>query len=69
MSSQYKRDLYLICRSTKDSKLKSYSKTYCRILSEVIKMAKKLHYNKLIINSNNKVKTVWDIVKMETKKR
>ena len=69
ISSQHKRDLYLICRSTKDSTLKSYYKTYCRILSEVIKMAKKLHYNKLIINSNNKVKTIWDIVKTETKKK
>jgi hypothetical protein len=28
-------------------------------------MAKKLHYNKHIINSNNKVKTIWNIVKME----
>ena len=32
-------------------------------------MAKKLHYNKLIINSNNKVKIIWDIVKMESKKK
>jgi hypothetical protein len=67
--SQHRRDLYLICRSTKDPKLKSYYKTYCRILSEVMKMAKKLHYNKLIINSNNKLKIMWDIVKMETKKK
>ena len=36
------------------------------MLSEVIKTAKKLHYNKLITNSNNKVKTIWDIVKTET---
>jgi hypothetical protein len=64
ISSQHKRDLYLICGSTKDPKLKSYYKTYCRILSEVIKMAKILHYNKLIINSNNKLKTIWNTVKM-----
>ena len=42
---------------------------YCRILSEVIKTAKKLYYNKLIINSNNKVKSIWNIVKMVTKKK
>jgi hypothetical protein len=68
ISSQHKRELYLLCRGTNDPKLKRYYKTYCRILSEVIKTAKKLHYNKLIINPNNKVKTIWDIVKMETKK-
>ena len=39
---------------------------YCRILSEVIKTAKKSHYDKLITNSNNKVKTIWDIVKTGT---
>jgi hypothetical protein len=66
ISSQHKRNLYLICRNTKDPKLKSHYKTYCRILSEVTKTAKKLHYNKLIINSNNNVKTTCDIVKMET---
>jgi len=37
-------------------------------LSEVIKAAKKLYYNKLIINSNNKAKSIWNIVKTVTKK-
>jgi len=69
ISSQHKRDLYLLCRNTEDPKIKNYYKTYCRILSEVIKTAKKLHYNKLIINSSNKVRTIWDIVKTETKKK
>ena len=55
ISSQHKRDLYLLYRDTKDPKLRNYYKQYCRILTEVIKTAKKLHYNKLIINSNNKV--------------
>jgi hypothetical protein len=68
ISSQHKRDLYLLCRGTKNPKLKSYYKTYCGILSEVIKTAKKLHYNKRIINCNNEVKTMWDILKTETKK-
>jgi len=69
ISIQHKRDLYLLCGSTKDPKLKNYYKTYCRILSDVIKTAKKLYYNKLIINSNNRGKSIWNIVKTETKKK
>jgi len=42
ISSQRKRELYLLYRSTTDSKLKNYYKRYCRILSDVIKNAKKL---------------------------
>jgi hypothetical protein len=48
ISSQHKRDLYLICRNIKILVLKSYYETYCGILSEVIKMAK----NYTIINSS-----------------
>jgi hypothetical protein len=65
ISSQHKRDLHLLCRDTKDPKLKSYYKTYCRTLSEVIKTAKKLHYNKLLTNSNNKMKTMWNMLKLK----
>jgi len=59
----------LLCRSTNHPKLKNHYKTHCRILSEVIKTAKKLYYNKLIINYNNKAKSIWNIVKMVTKKK
>jgi len=59
----------LLCGSTNDPKLKNHYKTYCRILSEVINTAKKLYYNKLITNSNNKAKSIWNIVKMVTKKK
>jgi hypothetical protein len=51
----------LICRSIKEPKLKNHYKTYCRILTEVIKTDKKSHYNKLIINSSNKTKTLCEI--------
>jgi len=68
ISSQHKRDLYLLCRSTEKLKLKKHYITHCRILSDVIKTAKKLYYNKLITNSNNRAKSIWNIVKMETKK-
>jgi hypothetical protein len=47
ISGQHKRGLYLQCRSTKDTKLKNYYKTYCRILSDVINIAK----NYIIMNS------------------
>ena len=39
--------MYLLCRSTNNPKLKNHYKTYCRILSDVIKTAK----NYIIINS------------------
>jgi hypothetical protein len=60
ISSQNKRDLYLLCRSTNNPKLKKYYKTYCRILSDVIKTAKKLYYNKLITKSNNNTKSLME---------
>jgi len=47
ISSQHKRDLYLLCRITNNPKLKNHYKTYCRILSDVIKTAK----NYIVINS------------------
>jgi len=62
ISSQHNRELYLLCRSTKDSKLNNYYKKYCRILSDVIKTAKKRYYNKVLINSNNKLKTSWHTI-------
>ena len=38
-------------------------------MSEVIKAAKKIHYNKLFIRSKNKVKTMWNLVRSETNKQ
>jgi hypothetical protein len=38
-------------------------------LSEVIKAAKKTHYNKLFICSKKKVKTMWNLVKSKTNKQ
>jgi hypothetical protein len=39
---------------------------YSKILSKVIKTAKKLHYNDQIIHSHNKIKATWNIIKSET---
>jgi len=55
----------LLCRDTKYLKLRNYYTSYCRILNEVIKTGKKLYHNKLITNSNDKIKTMWNIVKTE----
>jgi hypothetical protein len=58
----------MFCRNVKSPILHAYYKKYCRILREVIKAAKRTHYNKLIVNSNNKSKTIWNIVNNETGK-
>jgi len=65
-SCQHKRELYFISRECNNSKLKAHYKYYCLILSRVIKTAKQLYYNNKISKSNNKIKTTWDIIKMET---
>jgi len=56
----------LISRDSNNSKLKVQYKSYCLILSKVIKAAKQLYYNNKISMSNNKINTTWDIIKMET---
>jgi hypothetical protein len=35
-------------------------------LSKAIEAAKQLYYNNKISKSKNKIKTIWDIIKMET---
>jgi hypothetical protein len=57
-----------VCRSSNNSELNNYYKKYCKILSGVIKEAERLKYDNNIKNSNNKNKTMWDIVKSETNK-
>jgi len=47
-------------------KLENYYKIYCKSLSKVIKEAKKYHFNRMIENSDNKMKTVWDVAKLLT---
>ena len=67
-SCKRKRVLYMACRKSNNSELRNYYKKYCKILSKVIKEAKKLKYDNKIQNSKNKNKTIWDIVKLETNK-
>jgi len=42
--------------------LKENYKLYCKI---VFKVAKKLYCDKIIVNSKNKMKTTWNIIKSE----
>jgi hypothetical protein len=48
--------------------MKIHYRKYCKILTQVIKEAEHMHYNRQILESNNKVKAVWKIVKKETGK-
>jgi cell division protein FtsI/penicillin-binding protein 2 len=66
ISINHKRVLYLISRSSKNPKLRQYYKSYCKLLSKVIKEAKILQYKKQILTSDNKTRTIWNIVKTET---
>jgi hypothetical protein len=67
-SCNRKRELFHLCRLNNDANLKAYYKRYCKILSNVILLAKKLHYNRIILNSNNKMATTWKIINHENGK-
>jgi hypothetical protein len=49
--------LFLNSRNSNDCEIKNYYKKYCKVLADVIKLAKKIHYNNLLVNSSNKTKT------------
>ena len=65
ISCKKKKELFLLCRCSNDLNLKIYYKRYCAVLSEVILTAKKLHYNKIILGSKNKMKISWKIINEE----
>jgi hypothetical protein len=46
--------------------LKRYYKQYYKILARVNKEAKRSVYNNQVVNSANKMKTTWNIIKAET---
>jgi hypothetical protein len=55
-------------RDSNDAVIKAFYITYCEILNKVIQQAKRQHYNRIIAKSNNKIKTIWNIIKQETGK-
>jgi hypothetical protein len=62
ISCNRKKNLYLL----NDINLKKYYKQYCKILSSVIKEAKRSMYNNQVTNSANKMKTIWNIINLQT---
>jgi hypothetical protein len=48
--------------------LKNHYRLYCKTLKDVIREAKKQHYNRQVLNSSNKIRTIWDITKSVTGK-
>jgi hypothetical protein len=69
ISFNNKRELYWKCKDNNDQTLKDFYKLYCKMLSRLIKEAKKQQYSKRISIFKNKVKTKWNIVKTETGKK
>ena len=61
-SRSHKRELYLTCTNSNNGKFKKTYQIYCKILSNVIKEAQRIYYDKKIQKSNNKCKTTWDII-------
>ena len=57
-----KTKFFLIQRNSNDPNLTNYYKKYCRILKNVIKLAKK-YYNSILTSSKNKTITTWNIIK------
>jgi hypothetical protein len=51
--------------TSNDVSFKLYYNKYCTILTKVIRCAKKLHYNNMILNAKNKMKTTWQIINKE----
>ena len=53
------------CRKYENPTLDKYFKDYCQILSEIIKEAKKMEYDRRILNSTNKMRTSWNLINIE----
>jgi hypothetical protein len=65
-SCKHKRLLHLHTKNCNDTPLKRHYKQYCKILTNVIKEAKKYTYNNQINKSTNKIKPTWNIIKKES---
>jgi hypothetical protein len=64
-SCKYKREIYNELRINNNPILRTYYRNYSKILTTVIKKAKRMEYDKCILKSHNKIKTTWDIIKKE----
>jgi hypothetical protein len=61
-SCQHERELYRELQNNNHATLASYYRNYSKILSVVIRKAKIIEHDKLILNSHNKVKITWGII-------
>ena len=69
ISINHKRELYLNSQNSNNPKLKEYYKLYSKRLSKVIREAKILQFRKRMLASQNKIRTTWNIVRSETRKK
>jgi hypothetical protein len=60
-----KRELYMEYRKYKNPTLTRLYKDYCQILSKGIKEAKMMAYDRLIVNSTNRMKSSWNLINTE----
>jgi len=65
-SCRHKRELYNKLQNNNNATLTSYYKDYSKILTKVIQAAKRMEYDKLILNSRDKAKTTWGIINKES---
>ena len=65
-SCKHKKELYKELKNNNNATLEYYNRDYCKILSMVIRKAKITEHDKLILNSHNKVKTIWGITHKES---
>jgi hypothetical protein len=60
--------IYIYSARSNNPLIKAYYNKYCKVLSRVIKEAKRQYYSRSIEKSHNKIKTIWNIIKCETSK-
>jgi protein-arginine kinase activator protein McsA len=65
-SCKHKGELYEELQKNNNATLASCYRDYSKILSRVIRKAKRIENDKLVSNSHNKVKTTWDIINKES---
>lgn len=68
LSCKNKRLLRTLAIKSKNDILNQHYKKYAKVLKNAIYTAKKLQYINKLKKSNNKIKTMWDIVKERTNK-
>jgi hypothetical protein len=59
----------MISRNSQDQNKKIHYRRYCKVLAEIITLAKKKHYNNLLTKSTKKAKTTWNIINEKINKR